>query len=50
LSILSDTSKKVNIVIQNISEMPLDYEWSFVEVVDGSADQFEKTHKKEISD
>ena len=30
-SILNDTSKRVTIQIQNISEMPLYYEWSFVD-------------------
>jgi len=30
-SILNDTSKKVLINMENVSEMPLHYEWTFVE-------------------
>ena len=30
-SILNDTTKKITIGMQNVSEMPLNYEWTFVE-------------------
>jgi hydrocephalus-inducing protein len=30
-SILNETSKKIIITMKNISEMPLNYEWNFVE-------------------
>ena len=30
-SILNDTSKKIVINMKNISEMPIYYEWNFVE-------------------
>jgi len=30
-SILNDTSKKILVDMENVSEMPLYYEWTFVE-------------------
>lgn len=30
-AILNDTTKKVTILMRNVSEMPLDYEWTFVD-------------------
>ena len=30
-AILNDTTKKVTIMMKNVSEMALDYEWTFVD-------------------
>lgn len=30
-AILNDTTKKVSVLMRNVSEMALDYEWTFVE-------------------
>lgn len=30
-AILNDTTKKVTIIMKNVSEMGLDYEWTFVD-------------------
>lgn len=45
-SILNDTTKKITIGMQNISEMALNYEWTFVEeeVIGVGAGSLNSTH------